>query len=44
MSIYLELPDVDRHFPFRSLVCGGDELCYPHWHKDREQPLDMWWA
>ncbi|WP_042203508.1 helix-turn-helix transcriptional regulator [Paenibacillus camerounensis] len=36
MSIYLELPDVDKHFPFRSLICGGDELCYPHWHKEIE--------
>jgi AraC-like DNA-binding protein len=36
MNIYLEIPDVDRHFPFRSLICGGDELCYPHWHKEIE--------
>ncbi|UQZ35148.1 AraC family transcriptional regulator [Paenibacillus sp. PK3_47] len=36
MSIYLEIPDVDKHFPFRSLICGGDELCYPHWHKEIE--------
>ncbi|MEK5235194.1 AraC family transcriptional regulator [Paenibacillus sp. FSL L8-0470] len=36
MNIYLELPDVDKHFPFRSLVCGGDDLTYPHWHKEIE--------
>lgn len=36
MNIYLEIPDVDKHFPFRSLICGGDELCYPHWHKEIE--------
>jgi AraC-like DNA-binding protein len=36
MSIYLELPDVNKHFPFRSLICGGDDLTYPHWHKEIE--------
>lgn len=36
MNIYLEIPDVDKHFPFRSLVCGGDDLTYPHWHKEIE--------
>lgn len=36
MNIYLEIPDVDKLFPFRSLVCGGDDLTYPHWHKEIE--------
>ncbi|OMD24777.1 cupin domain-containing protein, partial [Paenibacillus odorifer] len=36
MNIYLEIPDVDKHFPYRSLLCNGDTLCYPHWHKEIE--------
>ncbi|MBY9080620.1 helix-turn-helix domain-containing protein [Paenibacillus sp. HN-1] len=36
MKLYLEIPKLDRHFPFRSFVNDGDRLCYPHWHKEIE--------
>ncbi|MDT3424922.1 AraC-like DNA-binding protein [Paenibacillus forsythiae] len=36
MKLYLEIPRLDKHFPFRSFVNRGDRLCYPHWHKEIE--------
>ncbi|MBE0343849.1 AraC family transcriptional regulator, partial [Paenibacillus sp. 28ISP30-2] len=36
MNLYLEIPELDRHFPFRSFINKGDVLCYPHWHKEIE--------
>ncbi|NGM82877.1 AraC family transcriptional regulator [Paenibacillus sp. 7124] len=36
MKLYLEIPELDKHFPFRSFVTKGDRLCYPHWHKEIE--------
>lgn len=36
MNFYLEIPELDRHFPFRSFINKGDVLCYPHWHKEIE--------
>lgn len=36
MNLYLEIPELDRHFPFRSFINQGDVLCYPHWHKEIE--------
>ncbi|WP_223070409.1 AraC family transcriptional regulator [Paenibacillus caui] len=36
MNLYLEIPKLDKHFPFRSFVNKGDVFCYPHWHKEIE--------
>lgn len=36
MNLYLEIPELDKHFPFRSFINQGDVLCYPHWHKEIE--------
>ncbi|MNZ18727.1 HTH-type transcriptional regulator YesS [compost metagenome] len=36
MSLYLEIPELDKHFPFRSFIHKGDVLGYPHWHKEIE--------
>jgi len=36
VSIYLELPELDKDFSFRSFVNSGEGLCYPHWHKEIE--------
>lgn len=36
MKLYLEIPQLDKRFPFRSFVNNGDRLCYPHWHKEIE--------
>lgn len=33
MSHYLEIPRLDREFPFRRFVHEGEVLAYPHWHK-----------
>ncbi|MGX7418025.1 AraC family transcriptional regulator [Carnobacterium gallinarum] len=36
MAIYLEIPKLDTHFPFRCLVNEGEVLTTPHWHKELE--------
>lgn len=36
MAIYLEIPKLDEHFPFRTLLNEGDILTTPHWHKELE--------
>lgn len=36
MGVYLELPDLNEDFLFRSFVNEGDILVYPHWHKEIE--------
>ncbi|MBP3041328.1 helix-turn-helix transcriptional regulator [Bacillaceae bacterium Marseille-Q3522] len=36
MGIYLEIPDLDKQFPFRSFVNEGHQLVSPHWHKEVE--------
>lgn len=36
MAIYLEMPRLDKHFPFRTLLNDGDILTTPHWHKELE--------
>lgn len=36
MSLYLEIPELDKRLPFRSFIHKGDVLCYPHWHKEIE--------
>ncbi|MGX7420031.1 AraC family transcriptional regulator [Carnobacterium gallinarum] len=36
MGVYLELPDLNDDFLFRSFVNEGDILVYPHWHKEIE--------
>lgn len=36
MSEYLEIPELNKAFPFRSFVNEGEVLVYPHWHKEIE--------
>ena len=36
MAIYLEMPELDKDFPFRILVNDGDILTTPHWHREVE--------
>ena len=36
MSLYLEIPDLDKKMPFRSFVNDGMTIVYPHWHKEIE--------
>lgn len=36
MAIYLEIPHLDKRFPFRTLRNEGDILTTPHWHKELE--------
>ncbi|MDH6363439.1 AraC-like DNA-binding protein [Enterococcus sp. PF1-24] len=36
MSLYLEIPDLNPLFPFRTFICQGWEITYPHWHKEIE--------
>lgn len=36
MAIYLEMPELDKEFPFRILVNDGDILTTPHWHREVE--------
>lgn len=36
MAIYLEIPELDKEFPFRILVNDGDILTTPHWHREVE--------
>lgn len=36
MVIYLEMPELDKDFPFRILVNDGDILTTPHWHREVE--------
>lgn len=36
MAIYLEMPKLDKEFPFRVLVNDGDILTTPHWHRELE--------
>lgn len=36
MAIYLEMPELDKRFPFRTLLNDGDILTTPHWHKELE--------
>nr|WP_285860084.1 MULTISPECIES: helix-turn-helix domain-containing protein [Paenibacillus] len=36
VSIYLELPELNKDFSFKSFVNSGAGLCYPHWHKEIE--------
>ena len=36
MGVYLEIPELNDHFLFRSFVNEWDILVYPHWHKEIE--------
>ena len=36
MGVYLEIPELNEHFLFRSFVNEGDILVYTHWHKEIE--------
>ncbi|WP_310551526.1 helix-turn-helix transcriptional regulator [Paenibacillus glufosinatiresistens] len=36
MNLFLEIPKLNRHFPFRCFTNQGDTLVYPHWHKEIE--------
>lgn len=36
MSIYLELPKLNKQFPYRMLCDDGMAIVYPHWHKEVE--------
>ena len=36
ISKFLEIPDLDNEFPFRSFNDYGLALVYPHWHKEVE--------
>jgi AraC-like DNA-binding protein len=36
VGVYLEIPELNEHFLFRSFVNEGDILVYPHWHKEIE--------
>jgi AraC-like DNA-binding protein/quercetin dioxygenase-like cupin family protein len=36
MSLFLEIPDLNKQFPFRSFINEGHEFVYPHWHKELE--------
>jgi len=36
MSLYLEIPQLDPHFPYRLLLNDGMTIVYPHWHKEIE--------
>lgn len=36
MAIYLEIPELDKEFPFRILMNDGDILTTPHWHREVE--------
>ncbi|MCF1675816.1 MAG: AraC family transcriptional regulator [Tetragenococcus koreensis] len=36
MSIYLEIPQLDQHFPYRLLLNDGMTIVFPHWHKEIE--------
>ncbi|MBP1044819.1 helix-turn-helix domain-containing protein [Enterococcus sp. BWM-S5] len=36
MAIYLEMPRLDKEFPFRILVNDGNILTTPHWHRELE--------
>lgn len=36
MSDYLEIPELNKAFPFRSFINEGEVLVYPHWHKEIE--------
>lgn len=35
MSEYLEIPELNKAFPFVCLLMKGSS-CYPHWHKEIE--------
>lgn len=36
MAIYLEIPNLNKKFPFRTLFNEGNILTTPHWHKELE--------
>ncbi|MGG5319028.1 AraC family transcriptional regulator [Enterococcus sp. AZ072] len=36
MAIYLEMPELDKDFPFRTLINDGNILTTPHWHREVE--------
>lgn len=36
MAIYLEMPQLNKDFPFQILVNEGDILTTPHWHREME--------
>ncbi|MGX7163814.1 helix-turn-helix domain-containing protein [Enterococcus massiliensis] len=36
MAIYLEMPNLNKDFPFRTLVNDGNILTTPHWHREIE--------
>ena len=36
MSLYLEIPDLDKKMPFRTFINDGMTIVYPHWHKEIE--------
>ena len=36
MSLYLEIPELNKQFPYRMLCNDGMVIVYPHWHKEVE--------
>ena len=36
MAIYLEMPKLNKYFPFRVIVNDGSILTTPHWHRELE--------
>ncbi|MFD2615897.1 AraC family transcriptional regulator [Terrilactibacillus laevilacticus] len=36
MGLYLEIPVLNKQFPFRSFINQGHQLVSPHWHKEVE--------
>ncbi|EUJ30272.1 AraC family transcriptional regulator [Listeria floridensis FSL S10-1187] len=36
MGNYLEIPNLNKEFPFRVFTNDGEVLVYPHWHKEIE--------
>lgn len=36
MSLYLEIPQLNKQFPYRFLLNDGMTIVYPHWHKEIE--------
>ena len=36
MSLYLEIPEINPLFPFKTFTNEGWSITYPHWHKEIE--------